>query len=107
MVPVAFRREVSPVTSEMSLQFQSVYGNCALRDMAHVLIRPINAGVPHCRVLLGVLRSPRHVVALYCGAHGAAFSDRFTPESPETEGTSFLNGRTGRGLKTFRLSLIS
>jgi hypothetical protein len=43
-----------------------------------VLVCPVNADIPHRLVLLGGLRSPRGVVALYCGARGAAFYDRFT-----------------------------
>ena len=53
-----------------------------------VLISPVNADIPHRPVLLGVLSSPRSVVALYSGARGAAFYDRFTRKSADAGGGS-------------------
>ena len=72
-----------------------------------VLVCPVNADIPHRSVLLGVLRSPRRVVALYGGARGAAFYDRFTRKSADAEDRSFSNGRAGRSEESFRSSLMT
>jgi hypothetical protein len=46
-------------------------------------------------------------VALYGGARGAAFYDRFTWKKADVEGGSSRNGRAGRRIKSFRISLMT
>ena len=63
MVPIAFRRKVSPVTSEISLQFQSVAA-----IVRYVTWRTCSSAqsIPayHIR-MFSCVRSPRLVGALY------------------------------------------
>jgi hypothetical protein len=72
-----------------------------------VLVSPVNADLPHRPILLGVLKSPWWVVALYGGARGAAFYDRCTRKTTGAEGESSLNGQAGRGTESFRISLMT